>query len=78
MKHGTFSVARSEIDDKAAKSRARHAKPQNKLYIDGGYYSIGEVAKKIGLNASATGARIRQLRNASGPITFQRLKDLGQ
>lgn len=78
MKLGNFTVSRAEFDDKAAKAKARRAKPENKLYIDGSYYLISEVAKVLGVSANVAGKRVSKLIRASGPITFQRLRDLGQ
>lgn len=77
MKLGNFTVSRVEYDDKAAKAKARFAKPENKFRIDGGYYTLAEVAKELDIDPTTAGQRMRKLSGASGAITFQRLRELG-
>lgn len=67
-----FEVTRAQLD---ATARAAKARAKADCYrIEGEYVSMREIATRLGVHRKVATARVARMRNASGAITWARLR----
>lgn len=67
-------LRRDQTEAAGRKAKARAAAPENRYRIEGEYVSTLDIAERIGTTRSVAMSRVARLRNASGPITWARLR----
>lgn len=70
---GKFQISTTEAREKSGRAKAVTQRAENRLRIEGEYVTHRQIAERIGRNQEFVGRRLRELRGASGPITWARL-----
>lgn len=69
-----FEITRAQLDATARAAKARAKARMHCYRIEGEYVSMREIATRLGVHRNVATARVARLRNASGAITWDRLR----